>query len=32
MYQLIRRDVSVRYKQAVMGIGWAILIKDCEVR
>ena len=26
MYQLIRRDVSVRYKQAVMGIGWAILM------
>lgn len=25
-YQLIRRDVRVRYKQAVIGIGWAILM------
>jgi lipopolysaccharide transport system permease protein len=25
-YQLIRRDVRVRYKQAVIGIGWAVLM------
>jgi ABC-type polysaccharide/polyol phosphate export permease len=26
LYQLIRRDVRIRYKQAAMGIGWAILM------
>ena len=26
LYQLALRDVSIRYKQAVMGFGWAVLI------
>lgn len=26
LYQLISRDIRVRYKQAVMGLGWAICI------
>ena len=26
LYQLIRRDIRIRYKQAVMGFGWAVLM------
>lgn len=26
LFQFVRRDVSVRYRQAIMGFGWAILL------
>jgi len=26
LYQLARRDIRIRYKQAIMGLGWAVLM------